>query len=423
VVAGLAGGAADRPGRTGKADTADTGDHAVYLVQVYPVGDRLGRPGKRSGSASQPASRDPARLIDLIRTVVRPDSWGDPRASIAVKRPEHLTIAQTAAGHVAVGRLLDDLRVHRATQVAIRVRLLTYHRPETLGLITSAMRLETPGPAHLILDPEETARLVAALEKQPDVQQFTARPLAVVSGGGAHVSIGTETILSTRWRANEGAPEALTRAPIRLSAFEGTTLLVGATASADGSSVALQVNATATLLAGGHTVADDWGGIDLPEFAASRVCVTARVPSGHALLVGGLRTKVEEPATRGTQTYPLPRRRDAAVLVVLIPTVEAPHQAVESSARGGGRAVLDLESMAVLARMRRWAPDAPPAAASQPGRAAALNQITIASADGLVTLQLNLAESGVRTPAVKEWLRRLLDRPGARAKPGGAPSN
>ena len=79
------------------------------------------------------------------------------------------------------------------------------------------------------------------------------------------------------------------------------------------------------------------------------------------------------------------------------------------------QAVADLESMAVLGRIRAWAPghtSPAPTTAPAPANAA----VTIASPDGLVTLDLNLSEEDLKTPAVQEWLRLLKppDRGGGR---------
>jgi len=399
----LTGSAADRT------RSADAIDDSVFTVRIYPVSDLL----TPAGSPSETAPAGPAGLIGVVRTVVRPASWGDPRASITARPAGHLTISQTAAGHAAVRRLFGALRLHRAIRITIRARFFTYHRRETLTLITSAMRLDRPGPARLILDPAAAGQLVAALAGQPDVKETQAPLLSVVSGGQAYVAIGTETILSTRWRLSEDAPQGLSEARMRLSAFEGNTLLVGATAGPDGTNVNLQVTAAATQLVGGRSVSDDLGRIDLPEFAASRASVTARVPSGHALLVSGLKTSVEE-ARDGEAAGPLPRRRAAEVLVVLTPTVQSPNQRTAGASRDSR---LAIESMAALARMRRWAPTGRDAT-SRGRRPPAVGRVTLASPDGRVTLDLNLSEGDVRTPAVKEWLLRLLDRSGLRVETG-----
>lgn len=393
------------------------GEAAVYTVEVYPVLDLLRPPGaERWGADPATVSAELARLVGQIRAVVQPRSWGDARASITADGGGRLTVAQTPEGHAALHRWLAALRAHRAVRVRIRTRLFLYHLADTQVIVSRFMRLDEVGPARVVLDPGSADRLAAALAGRRDVIEVSAPSLTLVSGGHAYVSVGTETAMSTTWRPHGGGGRRPATAPMALSVFDGQSLVVGATASADRRSVMLDVSPTATRLAGDRPMEDAFGRIDLPEFAVSTVCVSADVPAGHTLLVGGLRTKVEAEGAAGAQSWR--QQREAAVLLLVTPNVEDPAGPLVEARQVHERSHLDLEALAVLGRLRQPAP--PAAAGDLPSRPAPdLTRVTITSPDGLVTLDLELGAGDVDTPAVGDWLRRLLGQPGLKVERGG----
>ena len=416
VAAAAVAAAAVRPAALHAAETADP--LPVYTVEVYSLRGLIGGPGAPDGASAEARRREAERVADLLRAVVRPGSWDDPRASIAHKPAGSLTVAQTAPGHAAVRRLLTDLRVHRGTHITIRTRAFTYYLPSTQAVVTRAMGLDGAGPANVVIEPAEADRFIAAMKQQRDVTEMSSPTLTMTSGGHAYVSVGTERGLSTRWRRSGEAPAAPSVSPVELSVFEGQALRVGATASADRRSVTLDVSPLITLLAGDRPVNDAIGRINLPEFHGSSVHVSARVPAGHSLLVGGLRTRVDPPGA-SRSAHESRGRRGAAVVVVVSPTVSADDAAAAPKAARRERALHDLEAMSVLGRMRRWAPGA---AADPALPAAPAGRITISSRDGLVTLDLNLDAGDVRTPGIDEWLRRLFSRPGLTVRRPAPPS-
>jgi hypothetical protein len=379
---------------------------AVFTVEMYDVRDLLPGAGRSTNDIEAAAvARAQAGLADLVRTVVDPSSWRDPRSSVTFQANGFVAVAQTARGHAALRRLLGALSAQRATTIAIRARFFTYREAETQALVVEAMRLDRAGPAQVVLDPAEAGRLAEALAKRPDVTEWAAPPVTVASGGRAHVAINTELLLSTRWRWDR-KPAGVDVAPVDLAACEGNDLTVDATASADGRQVTLDVRPAVLFLAGDRQATDAWGRIDLPEFAVSAAAVSARVPNGHALLVSGLRARIPgDPGAGGSS--PWRGRRAATALVMLTPTVTPTPVSAASSARE--RVQADLEALAVLARIRRWAPST--AVTTRPADNTA---VTVTSPDGLLTLELQLSQDDLHTPATEEWLRRLLSQPDRR---------
>ncbi|MCJ7544477.1 MAG: hypothetical protein MUP47_07940 [Phycisphaerae bacterium] len=287
------------------------------------------------------------RLISVIRSSVDPSSWDPSGPARVTIWDDRLVVRQTAANHVAVADLINELRRAKETQVSIEAKfvrvssgyfeniatdldfylnfnsdhltdltLSQYSSSFSSGVLNPGVTgiaqsignpaIRTSGIAYL--DDIQVTFLLEATQAHEDTRTLTAPRLTLMSGTQAQIWVGETRQYVTDWEITwEDPNSAITgdeywvAEPTVTTAQFGTNLLIDASVSGDLKYVTLRIRPSINTLVDMREVAIQVGGgpvpvsytLELLQRDIQTLDTTVTVPDGGTLLLGGLKKFAE----------------------------------------------------------------------------------------------------------------------------------
>jgi len=274
--------------------------------------------------ATQPAeTRDQlvARLINLLKDTVFPDTWQEPAAAskplpnspdlskMLAARPGAIRelsgqfiIRQTRPAHDDLLRLLKQIRETRALQITVEARFLLFDPTAFPKEVADLLKPAAPD-APVTTSPHTLTRqqvniLLSAFSEQQSAVTMSAPRVSLLNGQRAYVLVATQRAYTSNLKVDRSVPGKPKYEPETEVAESGVMLDVQATASQDRKYITLNLHPQVSKLLGIDTVPfpdtppDHPAGtpkptIQQPRLSIAEVRSTVSIPDGQTIVFGG----------------------------------------------------------------------------------------------------------------------------------------
>jgi hypothetical protein len=294
-----------------------------FTVNAPRPAEKPPAPFEKEAAAERTRQAAVDRLTKLIMETLDPAAWG--KTAQLRELQGQLIVTAVPRLHEQLARLLDQLRQTWRVQIALEARFL-YVDDALLAGLPADLRRAVEGELRAAKDPvradpndaakpdkapppapvKEPGRLVLLDEKQVDqllkaVQPggksgtLTAPRITLFSGQGAYVLVANQRAYPADYVIIKEADGATRYEPQVATVAAGVYFWARATASADHTAATLTLRPRLTQLVGMDEVPWDRSPPDQkltvqrPNLYASELALTATVPDGQTLLLGGLK--------------------------------------------------------------------------------------------------------------------------------------
>jgi type II secretory pathway component GspD/PulD (secretin) len=299
-----------------------------FTVNAPRPAEKPPAPFEKEAAAERTRQAAIDRLTKLIEETVVPAAW--PKTAQMRELQGQLIVTAVPKLHEQLTRLLDQLRQTRGVQISLEARFLYVDDAMLAGLppdlrqsVEGELRAakdpvradpddaakpdKAPPPAPPAKDPgklvllhqNQVDQLLRAVPAGGKFVTISAPRLTVFSGQGAYVLVANQRAYTADYviiREDNGQTRY---EPQIATVAAGVTFWARATASADHTAATLTLRPRLTQLVGMDQVPWDRSPkdqkltIQRPNLLASEVALTATVPDGQTLLLGGLKCYVD----------------------------------------------------------------------------------------------------------------------------------